>query len=502
MKIKYDKPIIQYDLKGNKIAHYDDRHEANKHTDIHVDSIISCCLGKYKTAGGFVFRFENDEFVIKNNTKSNHECKICGSNETIRSMAMHLRFAHKMKTDEYVEKYGEFRPKQLKQITKQQTSGIKCMICGTKLNSNQHLMYHITKDHPDITQHEYIIKFIYKGDAPLCKCGCGEEVNILRNGNNCDLNKETYSRDYIKGHWDWEVFVGVGKQSKEELEILNYIKSIYKGPIIESSRNIIENNEIDIYLPELNIGIEYNGLYWHSEKNNVGRTYHINKTNKCANKNIRLIQIFADEWYNKKDIVKNKIKHILKLNNNTKIYARKCIIKPVSTQDKNEFLEKHHIQGKDRSRIKIGLYYNDELVALTTFSPPRIALGAKHNNKNEWELSRYVSSCNVVGGLSKLIKYFIKTNSPTLLYSYSDNRWTDPNNNVYLTIGFTKIKSSSPGYWYTKDFTSRIHRYNLRKQKLKQMGLDISNKKEHEIARDIGYYRIWDCGTTRYELKP
>jgi ribosomal protein L37AE/L43A len=139
MKLKYDKHIVQYDLKGNKVALYKDKHEANEHTGIHTDSIISCCLGKYKTAGGFIFRFNNDDFVIKNDTKTEHKCKICGSNETIRSMAMHLRFAHKMKTDEYVTKYGEFRPKQLNQTEKETTSGIKCMLCGTKVNSNQRM---------------------------------------------------------------------------------------------------------------------------------------------------------------------------------------------------------------------------------------------------------------------------------------------------------------------------------------------------------------------------
>jgi hypothetical protein len=502
MKLKHDKPIIQYDLNGNELNRYKNRHEAHQNTQVNVDSIISCCLNKYKTAGGYVFRFEDDNFILNNKLSTpEHVCKICGSHETIRSMAMHLKFAHKTTTEEYVENHGEFRPKQLEQQIKKQKSNISCKICGEPVNSNQHLMHHLNKFHHDITQHEYIIKYMYNDIPPTCKCGCGEEVTILRNGNNCDLDKQTYNRDYIKGHWDWEVFKGINNQSREEQEISTYIKSIYDGPIIESSRDIIEKNEIDIFLPKLNIGIEYNGLYWHSEKNNIGKSYHINKTNKCNDKNIRLIQIFADEWYHKKDIVKRKIKHILNLNNDHRIFARKCQVKQINIRDKDDFLEKHHIQGKDKSKIKLGLYYNESLVAVVTFSTPRVALGAKTNQNNKWELSRYASSCVVVGGLSKLIKYFTSHYAPSMIYSYSDNRWTDPNNNIYLTIGFNKTKSSSPGYWYTKDFISRIHRYNLRKQKLKKMGVDITNKKEHEITKEMGYYRVWDCGTTRYELK-
>jgi hypothetical protein len=202
MKKIYNSKVIQYSLSGEIINIFNNVKEATH--IVNYDSIINCCLKKYKTAGGFIWRFEEDAYIPNStlNINNNIQCKICNSNESIRSMAMHLRWVHNIKTNEYVKEFGEFRFKELKSNIRKQESGFECKECGEKLKSNQNLMYHITKLHPEITKHEYIIKHLYDENYPTCKCGCGEKVTILENGKNCDLGKETYSRDYIKGHWD------------------------------------------------------------------------------------------------------------------------------------------------------------------------------------------------------------------------------------------------------------------------------------------------------------
>jgi len=501
MKKKYDKKIIQYSLDGDIIELFESAKLATN--IVNYDSIINCCRGKYKTAGGYIWRFEGDDFSISYDKKingKNHICGICKSSETIRSMNMHLKWVHNISTEEYITQHGEFRPKQLKNKTKLNPS-FTCKECGIPLNGNRHLMFHINKTHPELTKSEYIIKHMLNGDEPICKCGCGEKVKILENGRNCDLQKDTYHRDYIKGHIDWDVFSSTGKQSKEEIELLEYIQSIYDGKIQTNIKNIIPRNEIDIFLPELSIGIEYNGLYWHSEKGGRMKDYHINKTNHCSSKNIHLIQIFSDEWLNKKEIIKSKLQSILKVTpkQNT-IYARKCYVGVITPKQKNEFLKKYHIQGEDRSSIKLGLFHGENIVAVMTFSHPRISLGASKNSPNTYELSRYASSHNVIGGASKLIKYFTQKYTPSQIYSYSDNRWTNPDKNMYLTIGFSKSSNSSPGYFYTKNFLQRIHRYNFTKHHLKKMGADVETKTEYQIMQEMGYTRVWDCGSTKYIL--
>jgi hypothetical protein len=69
---------------------------------------------------------------------------------------------------------------------------------------------------------------------------------------------------------------------------------------------------------------------------------------------------------NKQEIIKAKLKALFGIEQ-TKIYARKCIIKEISTELKNDFLNQFHIQGEDKSKIKLGLFYQDELVAVMTF---------------------------------------------------------------------------------------------------------------------------------------
>lgn len=500
MNKKYNKKVIQYNIHGDKINEFDNAKEASH--IVNYDSIIGCCKFKYKTAGGFVWRFEGDNFSLENNKSlkgPSHTCKICSSNETIRSMSSHLKWVHNIKTEDYIKLYGEYRPKFLENTKAKNQSNIKCYECGDLLLSNQHLMYHISKKHPEITKSEYIIKYLLNGDTPLCKCGCGTPVVILENGKNCDLGKETYHRDYIKGHWDWPVFSNISKQSKEEIELVNFIKSIYPDEILTNVKNILPKSEIDIYLPKLKIGIEYNGLYWHSEKAGRYKDYHLTKYLKCQAQDIRLIQIFSDEWINKNSIVKTKLQSILNQIKN-RVYARKCIIQEISSQDKNKFLNKFHIQGEDRSSIKLGMFYENELVGVMTFSSPRLALGQSFNNPGVYELSRFATSCNIIGGASKLLKYFINKYNPEQIYSYSDNRWTDPNNNMYLKIGFSKISSSSPSYFYTKDFLTRIHRFNFNKINLKKLGIDIENRTESQIMEELKYTKIWDCGTTKYIL--
>ena len=109
---------------------------------------------------------------------------------------------------------------------------------------------------------------------------------------------------------------------------------------------------------------------------------------------------------NTKEKIINQIRNILNKNEN-KIYARKCEVRQISTKDKNIFLNENHLQSQDRSTIKLGLFYENDLVSIMTFVKPRFT------NKYNWELSRFCSKANynVVGGASKLFKYFVNKNA-------------------------------------------------------------------------------------------
>ena len=206
------------------------------------------------------------------------------------------------------------------------------------------------------------------------------------------------------------------------------------------------------------------GLLWHSDKFKQDKNYHLNKTIECESKGYRLIHIFEDEWVNKQEIIKSKLLSIFNKNQN-KIYARKCIVKEIDIKIKNEFLNRTHIQGEDRSNIKLGLFHQNELVAVMTFCKSRF-------NKNfEWELSRYSSSKHVIGGASKLLKYFERIYKPSSIITYADRRFSQ--GKLYFTLGFTFDHFSSPNYFYTKN-QIKLSRIQCQKHKLKDILKDFN----------------------------
>jgi hypothetical protein len=288
-------------------------------------------------------------------------------------------------------------------------------------------------------------------------------------------------------------FPKLSGSSFKEKELSEFIKSL-NLEIIENSRTIIFPKELDIFIPSKNIAIEFNGLYWHSEINIQDKNYHLNKLKLCQEKNIRLIQIFEDEWIFKKNIVKARLKQILNINDSVRIHARKCVIKEINPDTKNEFLENYHIQGKDTSCIKLGAFYNNELISVMTFSKGSISKGSK-SEENIWELNRFCSNYNyhIPGIASKLLSYFRNNYTWNEIFSYADLRWSE--GNVYYKLGFELSHASKPNYWYFKD-CQRLHRFNLRKRKDEPK--DIT---ENILRANEGYFKIYDCGNIKFILE-
>lgn len=279
--------------------------------------------------------------------------------------------------------------------------------------------------------------------------------------------------------------------SKTEKNILKYIREIFDGEIIENYR--LDKREIDIYLPELKLGFEYNGLYWHSELNK-GRNYHYDKLKFFNNSGIQLMQIWEDDWSYRTDIIKSMINN--KIGNSTRIWARKCEIKEIEDNKLvREFLNTNHIQGFVGSKFKLGLFINEELVSLMTFGHLRKSLGQKNKEQN-YELLRFCNKTgtSVVGAASKLFKYFLKNNQVDKITTYSLNSYSD--GNLYKSLRFDFIAETAINYYWCKNGI-KYHRFNFRKDKLVNEGFDL-NKTEVEIMHDRQYYRVFDCGSKKW----
>lgn len=415
---------------------------------------------------------------------------------------------------------------------------IECRECAwtTKDVNNKSgmLTIHIKKEHPEITLEGYWTKHPYQKhlfkkqidkvkkqkerDRVGLECKeCGKflkkiTVTHLRTHNmtpqqyrekhgvynlSCDQTRKKLSKNY----YELNLMSDSSFTSNKEKEILNFLKEL--GVEVKPTYRKL-GVELDMYLPNYNIAIEFNGLYWHSEKSSgKDKNYHISKTTLCESKNIKLIHIFEDEWVYKKDIVKSRLKSFLGFSP-IKIYARKCEVKEVEPKVKNQFLEENHIQGKDVSKIKLGLYYNNRLISLMTFSDFRKSMG-RDKQKGCYELSRFCSKINtvVIGGASKLLKYFEKNYNPKIIISYADRRWTSNNDfTLYDTLGFEKKGVTKPSYWYMKRHQERIHRYVFAKHKIIERFENADpNLSEWENMKNLGFDRIWDCGTVKYEKK-
>ena len=279
--------------------------------------------------------------------------------------------------------------------------------------------------------------------------------------------------------------------SRYEVEIHDWLSSIYSGKIFVNTYGIIKDDtkkQLDFYIPNKKLAIEFNGDYWHSVNAGKDPNYHLNKTQLCQEKGIRLIHIFEYEWLMKKDIIKSIISSALGIYE-TKIYARECEVREVNSKEARQFLDENHLQGFIASSYRLGLYYNDKLVQLLCFGKNRF-------KKNEVELLRMCTKKNtqVIGGFSKLLKHQLYAS----FVSYVDLSKFDANG--YLENKFKLISQSAPNYKYING-EQILNRISAQKHKLpKLLGDNFDESKtESQNMIDAGYWQIYDCGNLKLE---
>ena len=277
------------------------------------------------------------------------------------------------------------------------------------------------------------------------------------------------------------------RESSGQTEIYEYIKELYKGEIIFNAKGYLDGKkEIDIFLPELGIGFEYDGIYWHSEKSSKKKSYHYNKDIEAQLKNIKLFHIIDLEWRNKKEICQSRISSMLGINKT--IYGRKTRIEILDKKIASQFFDDNHIQGNTNFSVCYGLIYNDMVVAAMSFGKSRF-------NNYEYELLRYCNLLytNVVGGASKLFSYAKKTLKFNNIVSFCDVRWGT--GKMYEKIGFNLIKINGPSYIYTNNYRTLESRMKYQKHKLADL-LPIYAKdlSEWENMQNNGYDRYWNSG--------
>lgn len=315
-------------------------------------------------------------------------------------------------------------------------------------------------------------------------------------------NKKVWWKCGKKGH-EWFAYVsgrttsGYGcpecamasRVSKAEQEIADFVAGL--GLMVEpSNRKVLGGVEIDIYLPEKKFGIEYNGLYWHTEDMGKAKSYHYDKWLKAKSMGIQLVQIWEDEWLDKPEVVKSMLKHKLGLGSaSDRVFARKTRVALLSTKQAKEFFGTYHIQGFASGSLYYGLVEGDDVVS---------AVIVKREHGDVFNIIRYASAKSVVGGFTKLLAYIERNHDDFASFStFSDHCVSD--GGLYANNGFIADKELAPDYRYVVGM-SRAHKFGYRLKKFRddpnllwQEGLT-----ERELAKLNGLPRIWDAGKTRW----
>ena len=287
------------------------------------------------------------------------------------------------------------------------------------------------------------------------------------------------SEEYLNNFLKYNPSNSSGEQSMRE-----FIQSLGL-----STRKIRENSmEIDIYIDDLRVGFEHNGLFHHCEARKE-KMYHHQKFAYYDRNEIKLIQIFDNEWISKRKQVESRIRSILGKNEN-KIGARLCEVRGIPMDVAKNFMNEYHIQGYSlNTTLSLGLFYQDQLLCVGCF-------GSHHRDSKKQVMNRFCGKENwsVAGGLSKITKTASSLIKKSIL-TWCDLRWS--NGKGYEQAGWMIEEILPPDYFYIKNGRTVIKKQARRRSVVNTP----EGMTEHEHALLDGLFRVYDCGKIRYIYK-
>ena len=272
-------------------------------------------------------------------------------------------------------------------------------------------------------------------------------------------------------------FTSVGED-----EVFLFIESLGFRP----TKRKTNQYEIDIFIPEKNLGIEFNGVYWHSK---YKPNYHVDKYRKARQDGIRLIQIWDLDWQNKQELIKRKLRNLLGLQT-TAVGARSLKLYHASIDDVRDFYESNHIQGAKPAKYHLTLMDGSTIKAALSFSV----------SDKEAKIERFATDGVVSGGFERLFKEAKKVAQVSIWKTFVDLMWSDEENNQYCRHGFFRSHISRPNYFWIKNGVM-YSRMNFQKHKLTKFPNYDPSLSESQIMKGAGYFRVYDCGNAVLYLK-
>lgn len=256
----------------------------------------------------------------------------------------------------------------------------------------------------------------------------------------------------------------------------------------------------DIVVPSRKVLIEHNGAWWHSEKYRLdARTHLFTRVRDARYLGFRTLFFFDDEWRTRKAQCKTMIRNALGLTE--KLNARQCQFELLDggTIEAKAFMEHNHIQGATPCSLYAVLRYECNIVMAASFGTLRS--NRCNTDESKWELSRMASCKNVRGGASKIMSNLLRVRDDIRdITTYYDHRLFN-GGAVYAAMGFKPVKTYGPDYTYV-NWNKRYHKSQFQKANIqKKFGIDMTTGiTESDAMNSVGYFRVWDCGKTRYEI--
>lgn len=288
----------------------------------------------------------------------------------------------------------------------------------------------------------------------------------------------------------------VRKFNLEDFVYLNYPVSSYENEInslfpcrCRSNKTVLNGKELDLFYPEHNLAVEFNGTYWHSTLKK-SQKYHQEKTVAAGKQGVHILHIFEYEWLDSN--TQQKLINLLGtyLGKNLKpLHAKDCNIAYIEYAVASEFLDNYHLQNSVKSNINLGCYYNEELIGVMCFGKPRFS------KEYQYELLRlcWKPGYVVSGGSNRLLERFKRDYRPESIISYCDI--SKFKGDSYVKLGFRPIRITSPNYKWVEPYENTVlSRYQTQKQRLIKMGLGTENQTEDDIMSNLGYLKVYDSG--------
>lgn len=285
----------------------------------------------------------------------------------------------------------------------------------------------------------------------------------------------------------------------EQTQVLQYVRKNYNGMILQDDMTVLKRYELDIYLPQKKLAIEFDGLWWHSYEFHKDSNYHMNKTVACNKKGIQLLHIFEEEWRNttKRIIIQDIILKAISSSRIKVIHANHCIIRKIDIHVADNFLKNNDIHGGTSKGIAYGVYFKNKSYdihyPLTVFVIEKV-------NKRRSNIIRYaeLNGTRILGLIAKFTNYYHLNNPSRKLYVSLDLRYF--NGKDFLGAGYKFVSVTKPNYYFfninkydtlVRYPSGYLNRKNLKK---KYPNLYRDELSIDEILEKTEYRRIYDCG--------